>query len=669
VVWKRLTTPEDPSRSVVDGIEELLQREGWAPDSVSLVLHGTTLVANALIERKGARIGVLATEGHRDALQIGRELRYDVYDLFLERPAPLAARPLRLEVAERLGADGSELRPLDCPSVERAADSLRESGVEAVAVSLLHSYLDPSHEERVATVLRERLPGIAISLSSRIAPVMHEYERASTTAANAYVQPLMGAYLERLREGFGRLVPKARFYVMLSSGGLATAEQAVQFPIQLVESGPAAGALAAVRYAAGSGHEDLLAFDMGGTTAKLCVVAGGVPDRAQETEVARRARFKRGSGIPLLVPTIELIEIGAGGGSIARRDRLGLLKVGPDSAGADPGPACYGRGGASPTVTDANVLLGYLDPASFLGGRMRLDPGAAEAALARLGEELTMNALETAQGVHDLVNEGMAIAARRHVTERARDPRSHALVAFGGSGPVHAYGLARRLKIATVICPPAAGAASALGCLCAPATVELARSRLTRLDEVDWSQLEGLFEDMEAEARRLLVEAAVDPGEIEISRGADVRYTGQGFEVPVAVPPQFLAGRDASVLEAAFGDEYQTRYGRRLDGVPAEVITWRLSARGPRGEVDIAGLAVAGEAEPSSKAGRKAHFAEVGGFVDCAVYDRYALRPGTRIEGPAIVEERESTAVIGPLAVALVDAEHNLVMTIKGVDQ
>jgi N-methylhydantoinase A len=669
VVWKRLTTPEDPSRSVVDGIEELLQREGWAPDAVSLVLHGTTLIANALIERKGARIGVLATQGHRDALQIGRELRYDVYDLFLERPAPLAKRSLRLEVAERLGADGSELRPLDCASVEQAADRLRESRVEAVAVSLLHSYLDPSHEERVATVLREHLPGIPISLSSRIAPVMHEYERASTTAANAYVQPLMSAYLERLREGFGRLVPKARFYVMLSSGGLATAEQAVQFPIQLVESGPAAGALAAVRYAAGSGYHDLLAFDMGGTTAKLCVVAGGVPDRAQETEVARRARFKRGSGIPLLVPTIELIEIGAGGGSIARRDRLGLLKVGPDSAGADPGPACYSRGGASPTVTDANVLLGFLDPASFLGGRMTLDAGAAEAALTGLGDELGMNALETAQGVHDLVNEGMAIAARRHVTERARDPRRHALVAFGGSGPVHAYGLAGRLKIKTVICPPAAGAASALGCLCAPATVELARSRLTRLDQVDWAELERLFEDMETEARRLLVEAAVDPDQIEITSSADVRYAGQGFEVPVAVPPRFLGGRDAGALEAAFGDEYQARYSRRLDGLPAEVITWRLSAQGPRGEVDIAGLAAAGEAETSLKGSRPAHFPEAGGFVDCAVYDRYSLRPGTRIEGPAIVEERESTAVIGPLAFALVDAEHNLVMTIKGVDQ
>jgi N-methylhydantoinase A len=300
---------------------------------------------------------------------------------------------------------------------------------------------------------------------------------------------------------------------------------------------------------------------------------------------------------------------------------------------------------------------------------MTLDAGAAEAALTGLGDELGMNALETAQGVHDLVNEGMAIAARRHVTERARDPRRHALVAFGGSGPVHAYGLAGRLKIKTVICPPAAGAASALGCLCAPATVELARSRLTRLDQVDWAELERLFEDMETEARRLLVEAAVDPDQIEITSSADVRYAGQGFEVPVGVPPRFLAGRDAGALEAAFGDEYQARYSRRLDGLPAEVITWRLSAQGPRGEVDIAGLAAAGEAETSLKGSRPAHFPEAGGFVDCAVYDRYSLRPGTRIEGPAIVEERESTAVIGPLAFALVDAEHNLVMTIKGVDQ
>ncbi|MCA1647985.1 MAG: hydantoinase/oxoprolinase family protein [Chloroflexi bacterium] len=659
-VWKRLTTPGDPSQAVIAGVEELLGLYEAVPEAVSSVVHGTTLVANALIERKGARVGLLATAGHRDALEIGRELRYNVYDLFLERPTPLVPRALRLEVGGRLAADGRELRALDQDTLAAALDQFDAAGVEAVAISFMHAYVNPRHEKAAARIVRERLPGLPVSLSSHVAPVMHEYERASTTVANAYVQPLLSRYLAQLSGAFAQIVPRASFFVMLSSGGLASAAQAEALPVQLVESGPAAGALAACRYAQGTGLRDLVAFDMGGTTAKMCLIEDGAPERTQELEVARWARFKRGSGLPLLVPTMDLIEIGAGGGSIARVDKLGLLKVGPDSAGAQPGPACYGLGGAQPTVTDANLVLGYLDGSSFLGGRMCLDRAAAEQALARLGGPLGLDAIQLARGVHDLVNESMAIAARRHVTERGRDPRTHALVAFGGSGPVHAYGLARLLKITTVICPAAAGAASALGCLVAPARVELARSRLLELETLDWADVESMYAELEREARQVLAEARVTEDEVRLERAADVRYVGQGFEIAVTLPPRL----DADQLTSAFQAHYERVFGRKLNNVPIEVVTWRLTATGAEGNVDLSSLAPGARADVTPKSRRPAHFAEAGGYVECSVYDRYSLPVGARLEGPAIVEEHESTAVFGPGSFAVVDAQRNLIVSL-----
>lgn len=658
-VWKRLTTPDDPSEAVVAGITELLAASDADPRDVSVVVHGTTLVANALIERKGSRVALLATRGHRDAIEIGRELRYDVYDLFLQRATPLVPRRMRFEVTERLAADGTELLPLDTNELEHLLSELLSIGIEAIAISLMHAYANPGHELAVERHVRQALPGCALSLSSQIAPVMHEYERTSTTVANAYVQPLMATYLERLGTAFCKQIPNAGFYIMLSNGGMASAAQAEAMPIQLVESGPAAGALAACHYARGSGFSDLIAFDMGGTTAKMCVIVNGSPERSQEMEVARWARFKRGSGLPLLVPSVDLIEIGAGGGSIAHMDKLGLLKVGPESAGAEPGPACYDRGGAQPTVTDANLVLGYLDERSFLGGRMHLNRQAAERALAELGGQLGLTTVQVARGIHDLVNENMAIAARRHVSERARDPREHALVAFGGSGPVHGYGLARRLKLQTLICPPAAGAASALGCLIAPARVELARSRLTPLDQLEWTSIYGLFAELQAEGRQLLAQARVAQEDVTVERSADMRYVGQGFEVPVTLPER----DDVSALAEAFQREYERRMGHRLHDVPIEIVTWRLVATGPEHSVDLATLATErGATRPTGK--RLAHFAEAGDFVLCDVYDRYVLAPGMCIAGPAIVEEHESTAVIGPGASARVDAQSNLVVTL-----
>ena len=662
-VWKQLSSPDDPSRTVIAGVRELLAEFGGELDQVDLIVHGTTLVANALIERKGARIGLVASAGHRDAVEIGREIRYDIYDLFLDRPKPLVERELRIEVSGRLNANGTELVAIEPAQVRAVAQFLKSEGVEAVAVSLLHSYVDPAHERQVEAILTDSLPGIPISLSSQIAPVMREYERTSTTVANAYVQPLMEAYLEKLRAAFAALTPRAAFYVMLSGGGAASIREARSAPIRLVESGPAAGAIAACHYSSDTPGRDLIAFDMGGTTAKVSVITGGVPSRAQEMEVARHARFKKGSGLPLLVPTVELIEIGAGGGSIARSDRLGLLKVGPESAGALPGPACYALGGLRATVTDANLHLGYLDPSNFLGGRMELNPDAAKAALSELGAGLHLDATGAARGIHDIVNENMAIAARRHITEQARDPRSHTLVAFGGSGPVHAYGLARSLKIATVICPPAAGAASALGCLLAPITVELSRSLLMQLDEFDWPALRSLYANLQTEAEGALQEAQVRPDQARVLRSADIRYIGQGHELQVEIPDAFWTG-NGGTLAAAFELEYERRFGRRLSGIGIEIVTWRFVASGPGRKVDLRLLATRNGGGEPRIGSRQVHFAESGGWVEAVVYDRYALQPGARLTGPAVVQERESAVVVGPLAVAEMDGTGNLVMTL-----
>lgn len=660
-VWKRLTTPDDPSRAVLEGIRELLASRDVNPDEVSVVVHGTTLVSNALIQRRGAKVGLVATQGHRDAIEIGREIRYDIYDLFLDRPKPLVPRRRRADIRERTSATGAELLALDRSSVGKVAEQFRSDGVEAVAVSLLHSHVNPAHELEVGELFRRALPDVPISLSSSVAPEMREYERASTTVANAFVQPLMARYLERLEQGLADIAPHLKLSVMVSNGGIASSGQVRRLPVQLVESGPAAGTLAACRYAVRTGRRDLISIDLGGTTAKMCMIVDGTPATSNETEVARHARFKRGSGIPLLVPTVHLIEIGAGGGSIARLDRLGLLKVGPQSAGASPGPACYGMGGRDATVTDANLFLGYLDEHAFLGGRMALDRAAAEEAIGRLAHDLGIEPIEAARGVHDLVNENMAVATRRHVTEQARDPSAHTMVALGGGGPIHACGVARRLGIDTVICPPAAGAASALGCLVAPATVQVARSRPTRLAELDWAALERLYAELEDQARDVLTSVGVTGDDVAITRSADLRYVGQGFEVPVELPDRVFAERDADSIETAFTDVYRARFGRWLDDVGIEGVTWRLTGAGPEGEVDLAALA--STQQGANGGGRRpVHFAEAGGYIDCEVYDRYSLVTGQHIDGPAIVQENESAAVLVPNSRGVIDDEGNLVI-------
>jgi N-methylhydantoinase A len=662
-VGKHLTTPADPSLGALDGTAALCKQHGVPLGQVVHAVHGTTLVANTIIERKGARTGLITTRGFRDALETGREIRYDMYDLFIERPDPLVPRSLRLEVDERLGPDGRVLRPLDPAGLDAILQAFEREGVEAVAVSLMHAFRNPAHEQAIRKWLADRAPKAHVSLSTEVCPEIREYDRTSTTVANAYVQPILARYLGRLEQGLRAQGLGGALSIMLSGGGINTVAYSQAMPVHMIESGPAGGAMAASFLGRRAGIDRLLAFDMGGTTAKLCLVDGGEPYRATTFEAARVHRFMKGSGLVLKVPVIEMIEIGAGGGSIARADRLGLLKVGPHSAGADPGPACYGRGGEAPTVTDADLLLGYLDPGYFLGGRMALDRDRASRALSeQVAAPLGVPPMQAARGVFELVNENMAAAARVNMAERGRDPRQYTFLAFGGAGPVHAWDLARRLKMRRILCPPAAGAASALGFLVVPPTVDLVMSHVARLSEFDVAAAAAVLARLEDEAARILAGAGVPRGGIAFHRAAEMRYVGQGYEIPVPVTPEAVRA-GAKGLKAAFDAEYEKVFGRAVSDVPAEVLTWRVRAMGPRPAADWAmGAGGGSDAAGAMKGKRPAYFDDPARPVETPVFDRYKLGPGAAFPGPAIVEERESTAIVPPRARAAIDAHHNLVI-------
>jgi N-methylhydantoinase A len=615
---------------------ETLAGAGVAVAEATLLVHGTTLVTNALIERKGARTALLTTRGFRDSVEIGREKRYDLYDLQVELPRPLAPRHLRFDVPERILADGAVEEPLDEAYVERLARELAAAGIEAVAVSFLHSFTNGEHERRAAQAVRRAAPGLRVSLSSEVVPEIREYERTSTTLANVYVQGLVEDYLRDMQERLARAGFDGRFTVMLSSGGIATAETAGRFPVRMLESGPAAGALAAAAFGEAAGIRDLLSFDMGGTTAKLCAIAGGRPLVAEEFEVDRVYRLKRGSGLPVKIPVIDMIEIGVGGGSIARVSALGTLAVGPDSAGSDPGPACYGLGGREPTVTDADLVLGYLDPAYFLGGRMALDADAAHAAIATVAEPLGLSVEDAAWGIHQVVNENMANAARVHAVERGLDPRRLPLFAFGGAGPVHALGVAGALGSPAVYAPQGAGVMSAAGFLTAPLAFDFVRTRRALLHELDWTEAEALFAEMERAGEELL---GLD--DVRHRRIADLRYVGQGHELRVDVPPG-----GAGELRAAFEARYRDLYGHEGPNVPVEALNWRVVSSGPQPATQL--WAPTSPPTAASLAAREREAFFPGGRRSVPVVDRYALGAGERIEGPAIVEERESTLVVPP---------------------
>ena len=658
---KVLTTPGAPDDAVLAGVDDVLARAGVEPGAAGLLIHGTTLATNAIIERKGARTALVTTEGFRDVLDIGYESRYDQYDVMLEKPPALVPRERRLVVPERVDVNGRVLKPLDEAAVEAVAGALARLDVESVGIGFLHSYANPSHEHRAREIVAAALPEVSITLSSEACPEVREYERFCTTAANAYVQPLMASYLGRLRtrlEARGLACP---VLLMTSGGGLASLDAAIRFPIRLVESGPAGGAILATRIAAEMGLDKVVSFDMGGTTAKICLIDDYTPQTAREFEVDRRARFMKGSGFPLRIPVIEMVEIGAGGGSIARVDATGRIAVGPDSAGADPGPAAYGRGGTAPTITDADVALGRIDPRRFAGGKIALDVEAARRAVAGgVGEPLGLDGRMAAFGIAEMVDEAMSNAARVHAVEQGKTVSEHAVIAFGGAAPLHVGRFAEKLGTDTVVVPTEAGVGSAIGFLRAPVAYEVVRSRNMRLRDFDPGAANAIFEEMHGEAFAV-VRSGAPEARTEEARGAYMRYVGQGHEIFVPFPVRALGAEDRAVVQRAFDEEYARLYRRVIPEAEVEVLTWALTISTIAGRPEPVG-----EVEPRpvpAPADRlRMPDLESGEEHDVPLFWRPDLEPGMAVEGPAVIAEDETSTYVPRRFAARVAANRYLVI-------
>ena len=644
-VYKCLTTPDDPSRAIEQGVRALCERQNRSAAALDVMVHGTTLVINAVIERKGAKTGLLTTRGFRDVLEIGREKRFDAYDLQITFPEPLVPRYMRMEVDERLHASGAVLQTLEEAGARKAVGKLLELGCESFAICLLHAYRNPAHERRLAQIIEDMAPGMPVTLSSDVLPEIKEYERSTTTTINAYAKPITSRYLRRLEERVLERGFKGELLMMQSSGGINSVAFARDFPVQIIESGPAAGTLGAAHFARLAQLDKVLAFDMGGTTAKLALVEQGRAIRTNDFEVAHVHRFKRGSGIPVRVSVVDLIEIGAGGGSIARRTPVGTLQVGPESSSAVPGPACYGQGGTEPTVSDADLALGYLDADSFLGGRMKLDKQAALDAIDRvLAQPLGIAVEQAAFGIHAIVNENMASAAKAYVSEKGESPKSCALVGFGGAGPVHACDLAARLGIETVLIPPRAGVAAAFGMIVAPVAYDAVRSHRILFSRLTAEVLQDLRAEMEQECRARLPKT-VKAAEVGFELSVDMRYLGQGYDVNVPFAVGATHEQTLQAIRAGFEAAYQKLYGRVYSDLPLELMTFRLSASAQR-KVSV-GDRAGGTGHGDGRSGeRQAWCPRQRSWMAFAVHRRDRIAPGLQLPGPAIVEEDESTTVI-----------------------
>jgi N-methylhydantoinase A len=652
IVDKTLTTHHNLLEGFFRGVDLVLTKAGVGPEQIDgIVVHATTVVTNALIERKGQPTALITTRGFRDVLPIRNEHRYEMYDPQIEFADPLIPRELTFEIDERILADGHVRKGVDPAEVSALIPLLRDKGVVSIAICLINGFRNPANEQAIAEVLRREAPDIYLSLSSVVAPQIREYPRASTTAINAYTTPITQPYLQGLAEGLAAAKVANHPLIMLSSGGVIGAEVASRNPVRMIESGPAAGALAAAFYAERMGLDRLMSFDMGGTTAKACLIEDGKPLVTGVFEVDRMYRFCEGSGMPLTIPSIDMIEIGAGGGSIASVDNLGLLKVGPQSAGSMPGPACYGRGGTEPTVTDADLVLGLLDADNFLGGEMKLDKAAAERAIDGVAEQLGTSRAQTAAGVYRIVAEAMAGATRAHAADRGVDHRGMPLLAFGGAGPIHACAVGELLQSTAVIFPPHASVLSAFGALVTPVRLDLVRSALKPLAELDWSEVERLIADMTAEAEAALTEAGVALKDARWVLGADLRYAGQQNEVGITFDTDPRPARDTAVIGQVFEAAYFAQYGVNPSHVPIEVVSWRLTARGPENRFEPARAPMGVAGKPKSE--RRVPLWETHGAVQ--VFDRAALRQGQTIAGPAIIEERETTIVLPPNWVGSVD--------------
>ena len=662
---KVLTTPNAPDDAVLAGVDDVLARAGVDPGRVGLLIHGTTLATNAIIERKGALTALVTTEGFRDVLDIGYESRYDQYDITIEKPPALVPRERRLVVPERVDVHGRVLRPLDEAAVGTVAGELARLGVESVGIGFLHSYANPAHERRAREIIAAALPEVSITLSSEACPEVREYERFCTTAANAYVQPLMSSYLGRLRtrlEARGLACP---VLLMTSGGGLASLDAAIRFPIRLVESGPAGGAILATRVAAEMGLDKVISFDMGGTTAKICLISDYTPQTAREFEVDREARFTKGSGIPLRIPVIEMVEIGAGGGSIARVDAMGRIAVGPDSAGADPGPAAYGRGGTAPTITDADIALGRIDPRRFAGGKIDIDVEAARRAIASdVAAPLGLDGRMAAFGITEMVDETMSNAARVHAVEQGKVAADHAVVAFGGAAPLHAGRFADKLGVDTIVVPTEAGVGSAVGFLRAPVAYEVVRSRNMRLRDFDPETANSIIDEMRAEALAVVRSGAPDARLAEV-RGAYMRYVGQGHEIFVTFPVRPLGPEDTRVVQRAFDAEYARLYRRVIPEAEVEVLTWALTLS-TEADRPVPVEDVAQRPAPAPLDHLPVPDLETGQEHDVPLYWRADLAPGTRFDGPAIVAEDETSTFVTRRFAARVAANRYLVVERRG---
>jgi len=661
---KTLTTPGAPEQGVLAALGSVTQAAGIEPRQVGLIIHGTTLATNAVIERKGAKTALLTTEGFRDVVEIRHENRFEQYDVNIDLPPPLVSRRLRFAVRERVDAQGNVLVPLDEASLARAIDRLAALEVEAVAIGFLHSFTNPDHERRTGAAVARRLPKVAVTLSSDVSPEMREYERFSTACANAYIQPLMARYLAGLERELKRTGFVCPLLLMTSGGGITTVETAIRFPVRLIESGPAAGAIFAGCIASQHGLDQVLSFDMGGTTAKICLIDRAQPQTARVLEVARIYRFLKGSGLPLRIPVIEMVEIGAGGGSIARLDALKRITVGPDSSGSQPGPVCYGQGGSEPTVTDADLVLGRIDPKKFSGGKIALNGAAAARAVGeRIGVPLGLAADHAALGISEMVDENMANAARVHAIESGKDLRTRTLIAFGGAAPLHAARVAEKLGIGRVLVPANAGVGSAVGLLRAPVAYEIVRGRLVRLSEFDPAAANRLIAGMRAEAEAVVRRGAPD-AEVFEQRSAFMRYRGQGHEIAVVLPVRDFVVADRSSLAELFEAAYRRLYSRSIPGVEIEILSWVVALRAPA-EGRLATAAAEQGAEPKALARRPVFDPDRGEFIDVPIYWRADLARGARIVGPAVIAEDETSTVLSPDFDARIDRFGYIEMTLR----
>jgi N-methylhydantoinase A len=653
---KCLTTPSDPSDAIEQGIRELDEKLPGFLDQVEEIIHGTTLVINAIIERKGARTALITTKGFRDVLELGREKRYDAYDIFSEYPEPIVPRPDRVEIDERIMADGRVLKAVDEQEAIAILEKLKNDGIQSIAVCFINSYENPVNERKIKEIIEREAPDLFLSTSIEVLPEIKEYERSCTTAVNAYVKPITYWYLNKLITRLEAIGFAGKLFIMLSSGGITSVETAKEFPVRIIESGPTAAVIASQHYGKMFNIKDMFCFDMGGTTAKSCLIQNGHAGLVSTFEVGRVQRFQKGSGLPIQVPVVDLMEIGAGGGSIAKISNMGLLQVGPESSGADPGPACYGQGGDNPTVTDSDLVLGYLDPDFFLGGTMKLDIERSKKAIEeKIAKPLGTTMVEAAFGIHDLINETMASAAKTHIAEKGGNPNIVTVTAFGGAGPVHTYGLAKKIGARTILIPPLAGVGSALGFFTAPVAFDMSRSHRKVLDDADFKEIEALFGELETESAKIL-EGAQKGDAIIYNRTLLMRFVGQGAEIDLNIENVGFQTFSKQDIRTLFDTEYKRLYGRTAEESPVEFVTFKVRASLPKKPFTISKLATTNrDIKACIKGQRKAFSIAKKDYIPYTVYDRSKLFPEAVFTGPAIIEERESTIVLGEDARIRVD--------------